>query len=143
MTTRSSPVLTVLNANNAFYQAMQALDLTQMEAVWWHEDWVRCLHPGWDLLLGWEAVRESWETIFSSTVKMNVSISRPLVHVISDVAWVSCVEHVTSTVENDFVTALVEATNIFVQRNDQWRLAHHHTTPLTGRAPVQASRTVQ
>jgi hypothetical protein len=143
MSARSSPELTVLTVNNTFYQAMQSLDLGQMEAVWWHDDWVRCLHPGWDLLLGWDAVRESWEMIFSSTAKMNVTISRPLVHVLSDAAWVSCVEHATSAVESDFITTLVEATNIFVRRNSQWRMVHHHTTPLTGRVPAATSRTVQ
>jgi hypothetical protein len=138
-----SPEVAVLTANNAFYQAMQSLDLAQMEAIWWHEDWVRCLHPGWDLLLGWEAVQESWEMIFNSTAKMNVAISRPLVHVLSDAAWVSCVEHVTSAAEGDFVTALVEATNIFVRRDVRWRMVHHHTTPLTGRVPPASSATVQ
>ena len=143
MSARSSPELTVLTTNNAFYQAMQSLDLAQMETLWWHEDWVRCLHPGWDLLLGWEAVRESWEMIFSSTAKLNVTISRPLVHVLGDAAWVSCVEHATSAVEGDFITSLVEATNIFARRNSQWRMVHHHTTPLTGRVPAATTRTVQ
>ena len=101
------------------------------------------LHPGWDLLLGWEAVRESWEMIFRTTVKMRVAISRPLVHVLTDTAWVSCVEHVTSAIEGDFITSLVEATNIFVRRRNQWRMVHHHTTPLEGRIPTGTSQTVQ
>jgi len=135
--------LAVLSVNDAFYEALGSLDLARMDAVWWHEDWVRCLHPGWDLLIGWDAVQESWATIFRSTLQMRVAISRPLVHVFGDTAWVSCVEHVTSTIENDFTTALIEATNIFVRKNGHWRLVHHHTTPLPGRAPTGASQTVQ
>ena len=46
----------VLAANRAFYHALQSLDLEQMKAVWLHEDWVECLHPGWELRVGWEEV---------------------------------------------------------------------------------------
>lgn len=132
----------VLTANQVFYRALQSLDLAQMEAVWWHEDWVRCLHPGWDLIQGWEEVQESWANIFRSTAQMRVAVSRPLVHVVGDTAWVSCVENVTSTFEGGFETALIETTNIFVRRDGQWRMAHHHTTPLPGRVPSGTSRSV-
>jgi hypothetical protein len=135
--------LAVLAVNDAFYEALGSLDLARMEAVWWHEEWTRCLHPGWDLLIGWEAVQESWKIIFRSTKRMQVALSRPLVHVLGDAAWVSCVEHVTSASEGDFTTALIEATNIFVRRNTQWRMVHHHTTPLPGRVPAGTSQTVQ
>ena len=40
-------------ANAAFYGAVEELDLAAMERVWLHESWVRCIHPGWDLLVGW------------------------------------------------------------------------------------------
>ena len=133
----------VLAANLAFYEALQALDLAKMENVWWHEDWVKCLHPGWDLIEGWEEVRESWASIFRSTAYMRVAVSRPLVHVTGDVAWVSCIENVTSTFEGGFSTALIEATNIFVRRNGTWRMVHHHAAPLPGRVPAGTSRTVQ
>ncbi len=133
----------VLLANQAFYQALQALSLEGMEAVWWHEDWVRCLHPGGDLIQGWEDVRESWANIFRSTDYMRVSISRPLVQVIGDAAWVSCIENVTSTFESGFASALIEATNIFVRRDGRWRIVHHHAAPLPGRLPVGTSHTVQ
>lgn len=133
----------VLAANRAFYEALEALSLTDMEGVWLHEDWVRCLHPGWDLLVGWEDVRESWDRIFRSTEQMRVSISRPLVRVHGDAAWVSCTESVTSAFEEGFSTAVVEVTNIFVRRPGGWRMVHHHTTPLPGRVPSGTSQSVQ
>ncbi len=133
----------VLAVNQAFYEALQALDLEKMDAVWWHEDWVKCLHPGWDLIQGWDEVRESWASIFRSTAYMRVTISRPLVQVLGDAAWVSCIENVTSTSEEGFTTALIEATNIFVRRNGRWRMVHHHAAPLPDRVPSGTSRTVQ
>ncbi|MBI1940462.1 MAG: nuclear transport factor 2 family protein [Acidobacteria bacterium] len=133
----------VLAANQAFYEALQSLDLSRMEAVWLQEDWVRCLHPGWDLITGWEDIRESWSNIFRSTGQMRVEVGRTLVHVQDDVAWVSCIENVTSAFEGGFSTAMIEATNIFVRRSSQWRMVHHHTTPLPDRVPLGTSRTVQ
>lgn len=111
-----SPEQAVREANRHFYQAFAALDLERMDEVWLHEDWVECVHPGWDLLLGWEEVRESWARIFSSTQRMKVEISSVWVRVEGDVAWVACTEHVTSTFERGFDQALVQATNIFVRR---------------------------
>lgn len=132
----------VLAANRTFYTALQSLDLPLMDQVWLHADWVKCLHPGWDLMMGWDEIRASWEDIFRSTEQMMVSISRPLVHVEGASAWVSCLENVTTASQSNFSTALVEATNIFVRRGSGWFLAHHHTTPLA-EPPPDASAPVQ
>ena len=132
----------VLNANRAFYAALRALDISQMAHVWLHADWVKCLHPGWDLLVGWEEVRGSWEEIFHSTEQIMVAISRTLMHVAGDVAWISCLENVTTAYQNDFSSALVEATNIFQRYQGRWLMVHHHTTPLT-QPPPEASAPVQ
>ena len=133
----------VLAMNQAFYRALESLDISQMEAVWWHEDWVNCLHPGGDLINGWEDILESWANIFRSTEKLRVTVNRIIVHVLGDAAWVSCIENVTSTYESGFETAMVETTNIFARRQGVWRMAHHHTTPLPGRLPSGTSRSVQ
>jgi len=119
----------VLAANSAFFQALESLDLPKMEAIWWHEDWVQSLHPGWDLIVGWDEVRESWANIFRSTLIMRVAISHPLVHVVGDAAWVVCRQELTYTSEEGFTTAIVDAVNIFVRRNDVWRMALHHAAP--------------
>jgi len=133
----------ILAVNRNLYAALEALDLPQMEALWWHEDWVSCLHPGWDLIVGWEDILESFANIFRSTSQMRVSITRPLVHVLGDVGWVSCIENVTSTYEGGFETAMIETTNIFVRRGAEWKMVHRQTTLLPGRVPSGTSRSVQ
>jgi ketosteroid isomerase-like protein len=133
----------VLSANRTFYEALQSLDLAGMEEVWLAEDWVLCLHPGWELLIGWEDIHKSWSEIFRSTAQMMIAIGRPLVRVSGDMAWVSCLENVTSAHSDGFATAVVEATNIFVRRDGRWWMVHHHTTPLPGRVPPGTSSTVQ
>ena len=132
----------VLAANRAFYAALHSLDISQMAQVWLHEDWVKCLHPGWELLMGWDEVQGSWEEIFRSTQQLLVSVSRPLVHVAGDVAWICCLENVTTANQSDISSALVEATNIFQRRQGRWFLVHHHTTPLA-QPPPDATAPVQ
>lgn len=130
-------------ANRAFYEALQSLDLHRMEAVWLQEDWVRCLHPGWELLLGWEEVHKSWKAIFASTRQMLISISRPLVHMLGHTAWVSCLEDVTTAQADGISSALIEATNIFVRHRGRWLLVHRHTTALPRKAESPENRIVQ
>ncbi len=132
----------VLTANRTFYEALRTLDMALMAQVWLHAEWVKCLHPGWDLLVGWAEVRGSWEEIFHSTAQMMVSINRPLLHVAGDVAWISCREDVTTAHKDDISSVLVEATNIFLRHQGRWLMVHHHTTPLT-ELPPEASAPVQ
>src|SRR2546428_11354731 len=97
-----SPEQAVREANRHFYQAFAAVALERMDAVWLHEDWVECVRPGWDLLLGWEEVRESWARIFSSRQRMKVEIRSVWVRVEGVVGWVGCAEHVRSPFERGF-----------------------------------------
>jgi ketosteroid isomerase-like protein len=136
-----TPEQAVREANRRFYQAFAALVIEQMDAIWLHEDWVECVHPGWDLLIGWEEVRESWVRIFANTQRIKVDISSVWVHVEGEVAWVACTEQVTSTFERGFDHAQVQVTNIFVRRQaprgaaeagsaPRWRMVAHHASPL-------------
>ncbi len=148
-----NPEQDVREANRRFYQAFAALDLERMDEVWAHEDWVECVHPGWDLLLGWDEVRESWARIFTSTRRVKVDLSSVWVHVEGKVGWVACTEHVTSTFEHGFDEALVQAMNLFVLRPveatdkeapvegkrkppGRWQMVAHHASPLPTTRPA-------
>jgi hypothetical protein len=73
----------VVEANARFYRAFESLDLRQMDAVWSHADHVRCIHPGWCLLEGWEAVRQLER---SSRRPRTPPFRRPR-HVAGDPGW--------------------------------------------------------
>lgn len=129
----------VLAANQRFYTALETLDLDAMDALWLHEEWVGCVHPGWELLTGWEEVRSSWERIFENTRRMQVGVSNLALSIQGTIAWVNCVEQVTSSFDTGFSTAWVLATNIYCRRNGEWFLVHHHASPL----PRNDEETVQ
>lgn len=120
----------VLEVNRKFYEALGSLDLERMAEVWLPEDSIRCVHPGWSLLEGWDEVRESWRRIFENTQYMRVSISSVSVHVEPDAAWVCCVEKISSTGEGRIDSAYVQATNFFLRRQDRWFLVLHHASPI-------------
>jgi ketosteroid isomerase-like protein len=120
----------VEQANTDFYRALESGLLDRMDDVWVHEDWVRCVHPGWDLLIGWQRVRESWEMIFASGQKMRATPSDVWVYSEGGFAWVTCTENITVFNESSFDSAFASATNLFIRREGRWLMAHHHASPI-------------
>ena len=135
--------ISVEAANTAFYRALESGILERMDEVWAHEVWVRCVHPGWDLLIGWHRVRESWEMIFESGQKMRATPSDVWVQAIGNFAWVTCTENITVFNESSFDSALAAATNLFVLRDGNWLMVHHHASPIPIVVPDNASDTIQ
>jgi len=101
-----------------------------MERVRAQDDWVECVQPGWDLLLGWDEVRERWARVFANTTRVRVALSGVRVHVEGVVGWVACTSRLTTAFEEGFDEAVVQATNIFVFRDGRWLLAVHHASVL-------------
>ena len=125
----------VEDANAGFYRAFEALDLAEMDRVWAHDAHVRCVHPGWPMIAGWDAVRASWQTIFENTQEMRFTLSDVTVHVGDDLAWVTCTENILSELgERVSVTAIL-ATNLFERAPTGWRIVHHHASHVLGAAP--------
>jgi ketosteroid isomerase-like protein len=113
----------VRHANQDFYRAFESLELPRMEAAWAHEGQVTCAHPGWPLADGWAAVRRSWETIFRNTSEITFDVTGEQIEVRGELAWVVCVERVSSGTDRGAVLA----TNVLRRGADgRWRLVHHH-----------------
>ena len=124
----SDDVSEVEQANARFYQAFETLDLARMERVWAHDEHVKCVHPGWPILIGWDAVRSSWATIFENTGEMRFTLSDVRASARSDLAWVTCTENIFSEVHGRLAVTSVLATNLFERGHDGWRLVHHHAS---------------
>ncbi len=112
----------VLEANGAFYRAFSARDIAAMEVVWAAAAPVTCIHPGWDVLRGREAVLGSWRGILGGAGAPDIRWSRAFAEVHGDVAVVVCREHVSGGV--------LVATNVFVHETGAWRMVHHQASPL-------------
>jgi ketosteroid isomerase-like protein len=113
----------ILEANEAFYSAFNRKDAEAMEAVWSSRDDVSCLHPGWNVLRGRDAVLDSWRSILSNPQQPRIVVGGAEVTLLGDVAFVVCREMVAGS-------PLV-ATNIYALEDGAWKLVHHQSGPVS------------
>jgi ketosteroid isomerase-like protein len=120
----------VIAANAAFYRAVESLDGDLLDAIVAREEPVRVVHPGWPVVSGRAAVVASWERIFDNAGVMQFTIVDPEAHIEGDVAWVICTERLTSVQGGRVVEGLVATTNLFRREDGEWRIVHHHGSPV-------------
>ena len=137
---------TIQEINIQFYKAFESLSLQRMEEVWKHSDEVVCVHPGWDLFRGWTAVRESWATIFQNTERIQFLIANAKIRVFENIiAVVVCLENIETIINQDKIRTRVISTNIFERQHnvrsvkDEWRMIHHHGSPVSDYIPPNVS----
>jgi len=120
----------VVEANAAFYTAFEQKSLPAMADAWAAASPVTCIHPGWGVLVGRDAVLESWRAIFQSTVSARCRLRRPRVFVTGDMGWVVLVEELAlEQVGGERVHAMVLSTNTFVREKAGFRMVHHQAGP--------------
>lgn len=124
----------LLAANLEFYRAFTARDLAAMEQIWARETPVLCLHPGWTLLRGRDAVLESWRQILAGPDAPRVVCHDDQAFLFGEVGIVTC--------EEELDGGSLAATNMFVKEDGRWRLVHHQASPIVNRIaePVRRGR---
>ena len=125
----------VREANQRFYRAFESLAIDEMERLWVRGEHVACIHPGWQRLCGWEAVRESWDAIFRDTAEMRFTITDVHVEVRGDLAWVLCTENILSETRGNLAVTAILATNVFERHGAAWLMVHHHASHILAIPP--------
>ncbi len=115
----------VLAANDAFYSAFNARDLTAMAELWADSDDVTCIHPGWDVLSGRSLVLESYAAIFGNPSQGKIVAGGETVALAGDGAVVVCHELAGG--------APLVATNVFRLEAAIWKVVHHHAGQVVAR----------
>ena len=126
------------NANAQFYDAFEKVSISMMENIWSHNDNCICIHPGWEMFVGWIAIRESWMTIFANTENLKFTITNTKIRLYEDVVGViTCVENIKMILNGRKVFTGVVATNIFEYDGNQRRLllVYHHNSPVSDYLP--------
>ncbi len=118
----------ILFANEAFYDAFAARDLSAMSAIWSARHPVQCVHPGWPPLHGRAVVMESWQGILGNPQSPRIACRAPRAVIVGEIGIVTCFEVIES--------ATLVATNLFVREHRAWRLIHHQASP-TGVSPPE------
>ncbi|MGE3540834.1 MAG: nuclear transport factor 2 family protein [Candidatus Tectimicrobiota bacterium] len=138
MEAHDNSVAQVKRSNERFYRAFETLDINSMAAVWVQAERAKCVHPGWELLSGWDAIRRSWEGIFANTDYMRFVITDVVVHVYGQMAWVTCIENL-SDAPDSLQMARMLATNIYEYNGATWLMVHHHASPILRPAPARSA----
>ena len=126
-------------AENAFYKAFEKADLNAMMTVWLDEDYVECIHPMSERLMGVTAIRDSWQEIFknSTDVEFETVETRQIKH--RGLAVHIVTEHLRT---KSGQTAHILATNIYENTSKGWRMILHHASPAPRQQAPVASKTI-
>ena len=119
-----------ITANEKFYKAFNARDLSAMKEIWSSHQNVTCVHPGWSPLNGFEPIIDSWQGIFKNSGNMDIQISDINMLTSNDLAWVSCVEKLYTIASHGVLASKVFSTNLFKLNKDGWKMIMHHASPL-------------
>ncbi|MBI4821646.1 MAG: nuclear transport factor 2 family protein [Deltaproteobacteria bacterium] len=112
-----------------FYDAFETRNIDRMEALWSHSGHARCIHPGWEPVVGWGEIRQSWIEIFRSMDTIDFEIVDAHVEVSDQLAWANVVVHASMvTEEGESFETLVVATNVFERRGSDWSIVLHHSS---------------
>lgn len=117
-----------IEAEAAFYEAIERADLTAMMAVWADDEEIACIHPGGPRLTGIEAVRESWSHIFKGSPGLSFQLTHQQYRTGKQFALHSVHENIR--VVGDPGAHVVVATNIYSLKDGSWRMVMHHASPI-------------
>ena len=118
----------VQEANEGFYQAFNRGDLDSMKSVWAQNDFVTCIHPGWEVIRGFDGIIKSWENIFAGSENLEIKLSDIKVTGTGKMVWVSCQENLFAMSQSGVQVSKVHATNLFEKVGDQWKMVLHHAS---------------
>jgi ketosteroid isomerase-like protein len=119
----------VEEANLAFYEAFHARDIAKMERLWSRSPHSRCIHPGWEPVVGWSEIRQSWVDIFRTMKGIEFSLEDVHVEVSENSAWVNLVAHAeVETEDGDAFQTSVVSTSILERIEGQWYIVLHHAS---------------
>jgi ketosteroid isomerase-like protein len=121
----------VLAANLEFYRAFTMRDFEAMDRLWARKATVLCTHPGWIPIAGRSAVMASWHGILANPDAPLVMCHEDAAYLYGDIAVVLCEEELSG--------GHLAATNVFVKEDGQWRLVHHHSSPILMRETPRAN----
>ena len=133
----------ILRVNGLFYEALGTRDLDLMDRVWTKDSRSGCVHPGWTALRNWEAIRQSWESVFDPQDQVDISISNVTVDVRNDVAWVTCLQEMIYIKREPVMFNLSQSTNIFEKKSGRWSMIFHHASPVPVQGYEPDNKTIQ
>lgn len=116
------------DAEQAFYDAFGQADLDAMLAVWEAAGDIACIHPLGPLLLGYEAVAESWRALFNAGPGMHFRVRLRRNTATAEMS-LRLVEEIIHVVGEAVPRAPILVTNVYRRGPRGWRMVLHHASP--------------
>lgn len=120
----------IIAVHEAFYRAFFQKDISSMSRLWWQGSTSVCVHPGGQILMGWDSIRTSWEAIFLNTEFLEIETEIIKIEVDQALAYVIVGETVLQSVRGRKLKAQSIATNLFQKMAQKWYLVSHHGSPI-------------
>lgn len=125
----------VLAVHTQFYTALSLADLALMERLWLPVPEAVCVHPFWETLTGWPAIRESWRVIFENQGVVHIWPTAVQVRLYGHTAEVTCLENIDLAERRGQAVRQVRATNVLRRAGGEWKFLEHHAVGLPDSAP--------
>ena len=96
--------------------------MAAMAELWARRAEVTCVHPHRPILIGRDAVLRSWRAILGHPDQPKIVFAAEPPRLVGDICIVTGREVVAAVP--------ITATNIYLREDDQWRMIHHHGSPV-------------
>lgn len=115
----------------ALYDAIARADLNALMELWADDEEIVCIHPNGARLIGYAAIRASWEEIFAQG---GVHIRPVQLHASQNLmgAVHNLIEAVFTT-EGTQRDVHILATNVYIKTPRGWRIVLHHASTAPGK----------
>ena len=116
-------------AEQAFYRAFEQADLAVMMGVWLQADYIICIHPLSNRLIGYDAIRNGWQEIFQNTPPIQFQNTRQqIIH--KDNLAIHTINEKIQVEADPSQVAQMCCTHIYEQTEKGWHLILHHASPI-------------
>lgn len=119
----------------AYYDALGRADINALMMLWADDEEIVCIHPSAPRLIGHNAIRASWESIFAHG---GLLILPQRLHTTHNV--MCAVHNLVENVHREHhapIDVHVLATNVYLKTALGWRMAIHHASVAEGSAPTE------
>jgi len=126
-------MVTLDEAATGFYTALNGMlggDSGPMIEAWSHADDVTYMSPFGELLVGWDAVRQSWQSQADAHLGGRVDGAEIRSHGSGDLGFVVGFERGWIEVEGVRRDVDIRASSMFRLEDGKWLMIGHHTDPL-------------
>jgi ketosteroid isomerase-like protein len=121
---------TAEDAETAFYDAIGRADIEALMGLWADEEDIVCIHPGAPRLVGYVAIRTSWEAIFERggvhirprKLRVAQNMTTAIHNVIEEI---NQADHAQQEIH-------IVTTNVYLKTPQGWRIALHHASVAPG-----------